>query len=181
MASEDREIQAMSQVAAALADLDDDARSRVLDWAAKRYKVALAPARGGANEARPRRSGRSSADGGPDEADREFSVFADLFDATNPKQESERALIGGFWFQEILKQPDFAGQSVNNALKDVGHGISNITVALGTLQKRKPALVRQVAKSGRSKQARKKYKLTSAGVAAVYAMMNGGAAAEDAE
>jgi hypothetical protein len=49
---------------------------------------------------------------------------------------------------------------------------------LGALQGRKPALVRQVAKSGRTRQARKKYKLTTAGISAVRAMIARG---EDAE
>ncbi len=81
--------------------------------------------------------------------------------------------MAGYWFQVVQNQADFVGQAVNNALKDVGHGVGNITNALSSLQSRKPALVRQVAKSGRTQQARKKYKLTTAGVSAVRAMMNG--------
>jgi hypothetical protein len=90
-----------------------------------------------------------------------------------PKTEAERALAGAYWFQVIQGQADFQGQQVNNELKNVGHGVSNITVALGKLQNQKPALVRQVAKSGRSRQARKKYKLTTAGISAAKAMISG--------
>jgi hypothetical protein len=173
--TEDLEIKAMSQIAAALVDLDDDARGRVLDWAAKRFSVAFVQQRGASTGARDSGSG-----GGTNGSEsHEFSVFADLFDTTNPKPEADRALVGGYWFQEVLGQADFGSQSVNDALKDVGHGVSNITSALDKLQSRKPALIRQVAKAGRTRQARKKYKLTTAGISAVRAMMSGAAAAED--
>ncbi len=46
----------------------------------------------------------------------------------------------------------------------MGHGVGNITTALTNAQKHKPALVRQTSKSGKSRQARKTYKLTTAGV-----------------
>ena len=53
---------------------------------------------------------------------------------------------------------------VNNLLKDMGHGVANVTSALRTAQERKPALVRQVHKSGRAQQSWKTYKLTTSGV-----------------
>jgi hypothetical protein len=170
MATEDLEIGAMSTISRALADLDEDARRRVLDWASKRYSVKLAFDRSRRNSGDP----DGADEGERDQQQDDFGVFADLFDATGPRSEAERALVGGYWFQVVEGSSDFQGQSVNNALKDVGHGVSNITVALGNLQERKPALVRQVSKSGRSKQARKKYKLTSAGISAVETMLRGG-------
>ncbi len=177
MATEDLEISAMSQVSSALADLDDDARARVLDWAAKRYDVTLAPAR--RVDSRRSVEGEDGEGDGNDVASAEFSVFADLFDGAGPRTEHDRALVGGYWFQVVHGNADFQGQQVNDALKDVGHGVSNITEALGRLQNRTPALVRQVAKAGRTRQARKKYKLTTAGVTAVRAMLN--PRTEDAE
>jgi hypothetical protein len=170
MVEKDLEIGAMSQVASALADLDDGARARVLEWALKRYDVKLRPARGASGGGG--NGGRGSV--GDGFISQEFDVFADLFDAASPKTETDRALVGGYWFQVVQGSADFGGQAVNDALKDVGHGVSNITNALSKLQNRKPALVRQVAKSGRSQQARKKYKLTTAGISAVQKMMRGG-------
>ncbi len=102
-----------------------------------------------------------------------YAAFVDLFDQANPKTEPERALVGGYWFQEISGHPSFDAQEVNNALKDVGHGIGNVTQALNSLQNRKPALVRQMSKSGKTKQARKKYKLTTAGSAAAGRLLVG--------
>lgn len=177
MATEDLEIKSMSQMSEALAQLDDDARARVLDWAAKRFGVPLSRSPRGSDTERDDLTGGL----GERSQEGEFKVFADLYDAANPKQDTDRALVGGYWFQAVQGQPDFTGQQVNNALKDVGHGVSNITSALGSLQKHKPALVRQVAKSGRSRQARKKYKLTTAGVGTVRSMINAGTAKENAE
>jgi hypothetical protein len=173
MTEKDLEIDAISKVAAALSELNNEERARVVDWAAKKYGVKLTPEAG-----RRTREHQTAGDGsvGPSgNAEMPgFTVFADLFDAMTPTTEAERALVGGYWFQIVQGQADFQGQQVNNALKDVGHGVSNITVALGKLQNSKPALVRQVAKSGRSRQARKKYKLTTAGISAARAMMEGG-------
>jgi hypothetical protein len=174
MSTEDLEIKAMGHIASSLESLDDDAKMRVIEWAAKRYGVKLAQTKGRTGSGL---RGESGSDGNGEngiDSDREFAVFADLFDAATPKTEPERALVGGYWFQEVEGQQDFAGQQVNDALKNAGHGIGNITVALGSLQSKKPALVRQVSKAGRSRQARKKYKLTTAGVSAVHLMMSGG-------
>ena len=151
----------MAALAAALADLDDAARVRVLEWGSRRYGAAAAqtPA--------PRLH-----DNGHSGLRHQFEAFVDLFDAAAPRTDSERALVGGFWFQVVQDAPDFVSQQVNDALKDVGHGVGNITDALTKLQRRKPALVRQVEKGGKTRQARKRYKLTAAGIGAVRELLS---------
>ena len=67
-------------------------------------------------------------------------------------------------FQVINEHPSVTGQQVNDALKNLGHAMSNITDAFTSLIRRKPQLAMQVEKTGSSKQARKKYKLTIAGI-----------------
>lgn len=175
MSPEDPEIKAMSQVASALENLHSDVQERVLDWALRRFSPQSEHAAGSTRRGgRHARSGREGRDGdGREDAD--FQDFVDLFDATGPQSNADRALVGGYWYQVVLGNPDFPSQSVNTALKDVGQGIENITEAFSALQERKPALVRQVAKSGRTRQARKKYKLTTAGTAAVRQMLAGSA------
>lgn len=163
---EDPEIAAMSKIADALADLDEATQGRVIEWAAKRHGVALAP---GSRQ----RFGTLATTTAAAENTGGYDSFVDLFDHADPKTEPERALVGGYWFQEITGQPSFDAQSINNSLKDVGHGIHNITQALSALQNRKPALVRQMTKSGRTKQARKTYKLTTAGCAEVGRLLAG--------
>jgi DNA-binding PadR family transcriptional regulator len=51
--------------------------------------------------------------------------------------------------------------------------VSNITRARDGLKARQPQLVIQVQKSGKSKQARKRYKVTSAGKTEVRRMLSG--------
>jgi hypothetical protein len=169
----DPEIAAMSQVVAALdsGGLDDDARMRVLRWAADRYGVSIAPTM-------PVRASAASSDGLvedkpsriPDVRDASepvFEQFVDLFDAVDPKSDVDKALTAAYWLQVVSKQPSWQSLRVNNLLKDMGHGVPNVTSALRSAQQRKPALVRQVAKSGRAAQSWKTYKLTTSGVAHV--------------
>ena len=71
-------------------------------------------------------------------------------------------------------EADFDAQSVNTKLKHLGHGVGNITQALDVLKDRRPQLIVQLRKSGTTKQARKKYKVTTAGKSAVEAMLANG-------
>lgn len=165
----DPEIDAMSAVTDALEGLPAEAQARVLSWAGQRYNIAIS--------AKLRTEDRADDDEGEDEGgdageaagsgSSAFADFADLFDAVNPSSDTDRALTGGYWFQVVRGNASFQAQQVNNALKDVGHGVENIARALSNLQDRSPALVRQLSKSGRTKQARKTYKLTAAGVSAI--------------
>jgi hypothetical protein len=159
----DPEIAAMGAVSDTLAQLPDDgSRARVIRWAADRFGVAL----GGTTRRRDGSNAGGSADVSPpdDGEETEFREFVDLFDRVNPAGEVERALTGGYWLQICKSAASWQAQQVNNLLKDTGHGVSNVTRALDGAQGRSPALVRQVSKSGRARQARKTYKLTTSGV-----------------
>jgi hypothetical protein len=178
----DPELDAISAVNAALAPLDEAAASRVLRWAADRYQVSLGLA------GQPRRAQQSGAtadqEGEEDEEERPdatsesepssdqttFNDVSELFDAANPKTESDKALVVGYWFQVAQRRSDFGGQEVNNSLKHLGHGATNITRALGSLMNRSPRLVMQTHKAGKATQARKKYRLTTEGIRAVEKM-----------
>jgi hypothetical protein len=163
---EDDEIKAMSSVAAALTPLDDDARNRVLQWAASRYGGrAQALALGALS--------LPGAGGLPPGNTSEFETFAELFEAARPSTEREKGLVAAYWTQICQSQSSFASQSLNDALKDLGHGVGNITDALTALKEERPALLLQLKKSGSSKQARKTYKLTQEGVRRVHAMIAG--------
>jgi hypothetical protein len=162
----DPEVAAMGTVSEALDGLDPSAQARVIEWASKRYDVVIADDRRTARKPeeeveKPRDGGEGGGAGGA------FGHFADLYDAVSPSADVDRALVGAYWFQVVQGQESFNAAQVNNALKDVGHGVSNIARALANLQDRSPALVRQLSKSGRSQQARKTYKLTTAGVAEI--------------
>lgn len=165
----DREITAMAEIAAALDRFDDedaDVVVRILQWATSRYggdntvQLAGAVASPGAGESAPR-----------DRPD--FEDLADLFHVTEPRTGPERTLVGSYWVTSGEGQVEFTAQLVNSKLKDLGYGVSNITEAFTTLMKRRPSLVMQTAKQGKSRQARKRYKLTRAGHDEVERMIRG--------
>lgn len=165
--AEDDEIDAMKKIAAALEPLGDAARRRALQWAVSRFRsVAVGEEPIGPSHA-PSQSGPSG------EA-HDFQAFADLFEAANPKTDREKALIAAYWVQVCQAQPFFASQALNSELKDLGHGVGNITEALTGLRTDRPALALQLKKSGNTRQARKTYKLTQEGVRRVQTMLRGG-------
>lgn len=160
------EIDAMKAVATALASLDADAQKRVLVWAGQRF-LGGSPTLGRMVEESP--LDEEDTEESPDEptSKEQFSHFADLYDAFNPSSSAERALIGGYWVQVVEGSSDFGSTKVNNLLKDVGHGVPSISKVYIRLREQQPALVRQLTKSGKTKQARKTYKLTTAGIRTV--------------
>ncbi len=167
--TDDDEINAMSQVAAALTPLDDGARNRVLQWAVSRFRNKNQVLGRGAMDFIPAEEGQSG--GTP-----QFENFAELFEATKPSTEREKGLVAAYWAQIGQSQPSFGSQTLNDALKDLGHGVGNITDALTALKEERPALLLQLKKSGTSKQARKTYKLTQEGIRRVQVMISGDAA-----
>jgi hypothetical protein len=169
--SEFEELDAMKKIAAALEPLDDAARARALQWALSRFRTSksLLPSdqpaspRGGEIASETLTSG-------------EYANFAELFDAANPVTERDKALVAAYWTQICENVSAFPAQSLNGLLKDLGHGIGNITEALTALKNEKPALVLQLKKSGTSRHARKTYKLTSVGAKRVATMAKTGSA-----
>jgi hypothetical protein len=99
--------------------------------------------------------------------------LASLCDLARPDTDAERALVAGYWLQCTQGQTEFTAQAVNDELKNLGHGVSNITNAFSSLKDQKPALVIQVRKDGTSQQARKKYRVTAEGKKAVDLMVRG--------
>ena len=163
----DKEIRAMAAIVEALGKLDDDDTvARVLRWASDRFKVSL-QSKGGVP------SGITTDQRGDAVQTATFKDIADLYDCANPSTDAERALVAGYWFQELQGQPDLDAYGINTILKHLGHGIDNITHALGELIDHDPRLVIQTRKSGTSKQARKKYKLTTEGIRRVKEMFAG--------
>lgn len=165
----DPEIDAMGKVLAALTQLDEPARVRVIKWASEKLGVlatAEAPAavRSTMNSVEPR-------------VPEPFRDLPDLFDAASPESDVEKALVAAYWAQVGQANPSFGSQALNDELKQLGHPIGNITRALDNLMAGKPALIQQLRKEGNTKQARKTYRLTSAGVRKVESMVrNAGSA-----
>ncbi|MCF8478318.1 MAG: hypothetical protein K9G60_14920 [Pseudolabrys sp.] len=162
--SAENEIKAMGAIAAAIEGLEGEARARVLLWAIGHFGVAVA----GLKVARhPSSAGVESVS----RVSGDHETFADLFSAMRPRTERDKALVAAYWTQVCQGAGSFQAQSLNEALKDLGHRIGNITEALNQLKDDRPALVLQLKKSGNTRQARKTYKLTQAGVARVEEMI----------
>lgn len=162
--SKDEEFAAMHSVFFALEPLEDDARRRVINYIVSRLNItesgelASIPSKG---ERVPEETEESNSP--VDEQN--FSSFAELFEIIDPKTHADRALAAGYWLQKCVGADSFDAQSANNELKNLGYGLPNVTAAIESLKKAKPAaLARQLRKSGKSQQARKTYQITDAGV-----------------
>ena len=164
----DPELEAIAAVAAALRPLSDQEKRRVVEWAAKRYGVEVAAPSTG------KRVDRVTGRDGD-----EYEHFAELFDRAQPKTDAQKALVASYWVQAIEGKTQFSSVDVNVLLKDLGHQLSHIAVAMSSLQARKPSLVLQLKKSGSSRQARKTYKLSTAGIAAVQSSIQAGGFTEE--
>lgn len=179
----DLEIEAMGKMSKALGGLDEEVRGRVVRWAAERFGVSLGVA--------PLKQTRSGAGGiaGGDEPSGEgnelgeqvrneepaWDHFADFYHASGASTHPDGMLVGAYWVQIIGGQESFGSLELNKLLKDLGHGVTGTSKVMTTLIARKPALILQLKKSGKSQQARKTYKLTDSGKKAVEQMVASGA------
>ncbi len=174
----DPEIDAMSALANALSDLEDDARSRVLRWAFDRYGMSLGASTSGRRSDGAVREQVGSAVGGvTDEEIAEeapvYEHFADLFAEAQPKTEADKALVAGYWLQAIQGQNTWQSAALQKELKNLGHAVANITESLTRNMEKKPQRIVQIQKSGNSRQARKTYKVTHEGLVYVQGMLRG--------
>lgn len=141
----DKELAAMTAIAAALEPLEPDERKRVLSWSASKFVGS------------PTKGATPTNDTAADD------TLADFFARVSPRTEKEKALAVAYWMQVREGAAEFVSQDVNMRLKDLGYPIKNITDALTQLQSENPKRVVQLRKSGSSRQARKTYKITDAG------------------
>jgi len=91
---------------------------------------------------------------------RELGELEALYAAAKATAQWERALITGYWLQEQQHREDFDAQSVNQAMRECGYGISNITRELSKLT-RGGLVVQQP--TGNSK-GRRKFRLSRDGL-----------------
>lgn len=155
------ELEAMKQVAEAIATLEPDAKARVLSWAADHYSVGAI--KSSIHESDPQEEETNTK--------QEFDTLGDLFAQAQPGSDAEKALVAGYWLQIEQGNDDFATQDINSELKHLGYGIGNITRAFENLKKTRPQQVIQLRKAGTSKQARKTFKVTDVGRKVVDSMI----------
>ena len=171
-----KEFSAMKTVYDVLEPLEVEARNRVLTYitsllgiAAKAPVNRVAPS---SNLAPEKESGQPA----PEEQAKNvssFANFAELYAATSPKTNGEKALVVGYWLQVCNNTENFTAAAANKDLTHLGHKVTNITDAIDKMKSQKPALILQLKKSGNSRQARKLYKISVEGQKRVEAMING--------
>jgi hypothetical protein len=153
VAQVDAEVDAMAVVTRTLGGLTPEAAGRVVSWAAARF--------GSARSATTDPSSEAGA----------YSDIADVYHSADPKTQRDKVLVVGYWFQVLKGQTDLDAQQMNNELKQLGHGIGNVTMALEDLIEHKPQLAIQTKKAGTTRQARKRYRLTGEGIRTVKSML----------
>ena len=172
---EDNEPGAMSQVWNALAPLDEAAQARVIRWAADKFNVAVSSARPTATSRSDTRDpGSSGADDAPED-------LAGFYHAASPRTDAEKVLVVAYYLQKLQGQSDVDSFTVNSELKQLGFGVGNVTRAFDSLMAQKPQLVMQTRKSGSSRQARKKFRVTDQGLRTIDRMLQGQPSDMDAE
>lgn len=178
-----QEIQAMATIEEALTSLDEDARRRVLRWAGERYKVSMSGSRDGGDmeetdDGGPSGSGSSGVNRGTGRAGGsptdDYETFADFYSACSPPTDADRVLVATYWATAIEGEPEVESRPLNAALRDLGHGVGHMPSAFETLVARRPQPVVQTRKTGKSKQATRRFKLTAEGRRAVERMLASG-------
>ena len=102
----------------------------------------------------------------------EFSgTFEKFIEQIDPQSDSDTALATAYWIQVKENAENFTASEINRHLIHLGRRIGNVTNALGSFQKNRPYYVIQVRKKGTTKQARKIYKVTAAGISAIDNMI----------
>ena len=108
---------------------------------------------------------------GPERTIVSFGEVAEMYHAVRPTTDAEKALAVSAWMQQSEGRDGIDSYSVNNSLKHLGYPIGNITRAFETLIIQRPALMIQLRKAGTTKQARKLFKVTDAGLKKVIEMI----------
>lgn len=173
-----KEFSAIKAVHDALEPLDEEARSRVLIYITSLLGIdaKVAGNYGFAAVVNDPHVDDKAAEAAADEAAKgapTFSSFAELYAATSPKNNGEKALVVGYWLQVCQSAENFTAAAANKELTHLGHKVANITDAIDQMKNQKPMLILQLKKSGNSRQARKLYKVSHEGVKRVEGMIGG--------
>lgn len=169
----DPELEAMQAVLAALTPLSAEERERVISWVARRFDVVAIPKKATEEASAAEEVDQASQSGAKKVEAQIFDTLGELFAAADPKTNGQKALVVGYWLQSHEGLNELDAQRINTELKHLGYGIANITTAMDEIKAGKPAMAIQLKKSGSTKQARKKYKITEAGLKAVEAALRG--------
>ena len=118
-----------------------------------------------------RTRGRARREGGAGQGE---SVDLDaLLARWNPTTMSDKALLGAYYLARVRGENTVTSQAINSELKRHGLPISNITRAIEANMRPDRPLMVQERKMGSTKQARKQYRITQAGLDTVERKLQG--------
>jgi hypothetical protein len=123
----------------------------------------------GTDEA-PRRRGRPK---GSTNARRASGGIGSMIERWKPETMAERALLGAYVLARGRPDRTVTSQAINAELKRNGLPVPNITRAIESNLRARPALMVQKKKMGTTRQARKQYALTQEGVDLVESKLGG--------
>ena len=160
------ELRAMITVYEALQGLDSDAKVRVIDWVLRKFQLRHSSGFLPVDEQEAGGVGAQKKD------IKDFDSVADVFALANPKNTADKAIVVAAYLQVSKGGIDVSGREINKELTQMGHGVQNITRAVEPLIRKKPQLLIQTRKEGKTKQAQKKYRVTNEGFAFVKNLVN---------
>lgn len=183
----DPEIEAISKCHELFLSLKDDSKVRVIQWLISKFQLNTSHAIHSKQEQQrtsvsddvpikvlPNGNGKNG-----DSTDRnsdvkgigDFDSVAEFFAATTPNTDWEKGLVVATYLQIKNEMSDFTGFQVNKELKNLGHGMANITSTFDVCIEKKPQLILQLRKEGKSRQAQKKYKVSAEGIKYVKTLL----------
>jgi hypothetical protein len=179
MTVELRDLKALESILKVLEPLNDEERSRVLRWTTEKLgietQVSLnAALRKDLRGHDPVAAAFARHTGG-------FQSIGEFVAAASPRTDVDRVLCVALYLQDLSgDEPGrtLTGKQINDELKNLGHGVKNITDCINSLKSRKPQLMIQT-KKGKSKLAWKEYKVTQAGHDYVFKLISNGSADEE--
>jgi hypothetical protein len=167
------DLKALETILKTVEPLSEDERARVLRWASEKL---------GLQQPTPGRTGggtlhkTTAVDAAFEKHPTGFQDVGEFLSAASPDSDADRVLCVAVYLQDFNESPDvtLSGKQINDQLKNLGHGVKNITDSINTLKSRKPQHMIQTKKSGKAKQAWKEYRVTRAGVDYAYQLISEG-------
>lgn len=185
----DPEIEAIAKCHDLFKVLEDDSKVRVLQWLISKFELnphSTTSWRTKSDEATsiesfkplPESDNTISSNGNGQEKStsdvmviEDFNDIAEMYAAASPNKDWEKLLVVATYLQVKNDLQEITGFEVNKELKHLGHGISSISHVFDICIGRKPQLILQKRKEGKTRQAKKKYKVTGEGIKLVNSMI----------
>lgn len=162
---DDPEIKAMNDCHEAIKHLDESVRNRVIRWLSSKFSTEKLEDPFKKHDQNTNKINDTVVDIGS------YETVDEIFTKINPQTDADKVLVIAAFLQEKFKKQELTGWEINKELTRLGHGVNNVTQSVTQLINKQPNLMIQTRKEGKTKQAKKKYKVTSEGVKAVQEMV----------